>query len=77
MTNPTHLPNEVFWIIINQLAPKDGDLKTLEACRLASHTLCSLATPLRFSSMHLEVATATAKTAVKWNQLLNNWKTRR
>src|ERR1700761_2512562 len=72
MTGPTHLPNEIFWIIINQLAPKDGDLKTLEACRLASHTLCSLATPLRFSSMHFSTTNVTAETAVKWNQILSN-----
>ena len=69
MTGPTHLPNETLSVIINQL---DGDLKTLEACRLASYTLCSLATPLRFSSMHFSTRNVTSETAVKWNQILSN-----
>ena len=70
MTGPTHLPNEILWTIIDQLEP--GDLKTLEACRLASHTLCSLATPLRFSSIDFDTWNLTAETAVKWNQILSN-----
>ena len=72
MTGPTHLPNEILSVIINQLRPKDGDLKTLTACRLASYTLCSLATPVCFSSMHLDTGNVTAEAAVKWNQILSN-----
>lgn len=83
---PTHLPNEILSIIINELAgpsdTEDNDLKTLAACRLASYTLCSLATPLLFSSIQLPENRSTAnghpppvnidKKAVKLNQLLTN-----
>ena len=55
-----HLPNEIPAIIINELAfdiDKDSDkdkiLAALASCRLASHVLCSLATPLFFSSISL------------------------
>ena len=55
------LPNEIFAIIINELAldtvdnDNDNDkiLAALASCRLASHVLCSLATPLFFSSILL------------------------
>ena len=49
------LPNELLSIIINELA-SDSDIRTLAAlasCRLASHALCSLVTPLFFSSIAL------------------------
>ena len=57
-----HLPNEILAIIINELTvdneDKDVDkdkilLAALASCRLASHVLCSLATPLFFSSILL------------------------
>ena len=51
----TQLPNELLSIIINELA-SDSDkrtLATLASCRLASHVLCSLATPFFFSSIEL------------------------
>jgi hypothetical protein len=49
------LPNELLSIIIDELA-SDSDIRTLAAlasCRLASHALCSLVTPLFFSSIAL------------------------
>ena len=59
-------PNEILEIIINELAldikdidnediDNDNDkiLAALASCRLASHVLCSLATPLFFSSISL------------------------
>jgi hypothetical protein len=53
-----HLPNEILAIIINELASdiEDNEIETLAAlacCRLVSHVLCSLATPLLFSSVRL------------------------
>jgi hypothetical protein len=53
-----HLPNELLLIIINNLAAdtEDNDhiaLAALASCRLASHFLCSLVTPLLFSSIEL------------------------
>jgi hypothetical protein len=58
-----HLPNEILAIILNELASdyedididNDNDkiLAALASCRLASHVLCSLATPLFFSSISL------------------------
>jgi len=58
-----HLPNEIPAIIINELALDNEDididndngkiLAALASCRLASHVLCSLATPLLFSSILL------------------------
>jgi hypothetical protein len=52
-----HLPNELLSIIINKLAAdtEDNDIApaALASCRLASHVLCSLATPLLFSSIEL------------------------
>jgi hypothetical protein len=52
-----HLPTEILATIINELASdtedNDETLAALAACRLASHTLCSLAIPLFFSSIHL------------------------
>jgi hypothetical protein len=52
-----HLPTEILATIINELASdtKDNDdtLAALAACRLAFHTLRSLATPLFFSSIQL------------------------
>ena len=52
-----YLPNELLSIIINKLAAdtEDNDiaLAALASCRLASHVLCSLATPLFFSSIEL------------------------
>ena len=45
------LPNELLSVIINELTDK----RTLASCRLASHVLCSLATPLSFSSISLEL----------------------
>ena len=56
-----HLPNEILAVIINELALDNKDnagndndndrnkiLAALASCRLASHVLCSLATPLFF-----------------------------
>ena len=52
-----HLPIEILATIINELASDTEDnektLAALAACRLASNTLCSLATPLFFSSIQL------------------------
>ena len=58
-----HLPNEILTIIINELAldnegididnDNDESLAALASCRLASHVLCSLATPHFFSSISL------------------------
>ena len=52
-----YLPPEIFATILNELASdtEDNDkiLAALAACRLASNTLCSLATPLFFSSIQL------------------------
>ena len=66
-----HLPNEILAIIINELASctdedkdKDKDkilLAALASCRLASHVLCSLATPLCFASILLTDAYIYAK----------------
>jgi hypothetical protein len=57
-----YIPNEILAIILNEVASDDKDRdKTLEAlasCRLASHVLCSLATPLFFSSIRLTDATS-------------------
>ena len=48
------IPNEILAIIINELAlDTEDNNKTLATCRLASHALCSLATPLFFSSIQL------------------------
>ena len=81
---PTYLPNEILSIIINEFAgpsdTEDNDLETLAACRLASYTLCSLATPLLFSSIQLAENRTTyngfrspvKEGAVKLNQLLTN-----
>ena len=52
----TRLPNKILAIIINELSSdEERNLATLASCRLASHVLCSLATPLFFSSIHLDV----------------------
>ena len=49
-----YLPNEILAIVINQLASNNAEtLAALASCRLASYTLCSLATPLFFSSITL------------------------
>ena len=81
---PTYLPNEILSIIINKFAgpsdTEDNDLETLAACRLASYTLCSLATPLLFSSIQLAenrttrngIRSPVEEGAVKLNQLLTN-----
>ena len=49
------LPNEVLSAIITELAAEYNDTTqaALASCRLASHVLCSLATPLFFSSLQL------------------------
>ena len=47
-----NLPNEILAIILNELA-SDEDNESLASCRLASHVLCSIATPLFFSSIEL------------------------
>jgi hypothetical protein len=44
------LPTELLLIIINELR---SDAKALASCRLASYALCSLTTPLLFSSLEL------------------------
>jgi hypothetical protein len=78
------LPNELLSIIINTLASdtEDNDIAraALASCRLASHVLCSLATPLFFSSMELTEKLSWANyedrretfraRAIKLNQLL-------
>ena len=77
----THLPTEILAIIINEL-PSDEERKlaALASCRLASHVLCSLATPLFFSSIHLnvygpiervDVIAAFKKRADKLDKILN------
>jgi hypothetical protein len=75
----TGLPNEILAIIINEL-PSDEKRKlaALASCRLASHVLCSLATPLFFSSIHLNVCWPCAdaiatfqERADKLDQILN------
>jgi hypothetical protein len=50
-----HFPNEILSIIINELASSDTEDndETLASCRLASYALCSLATPVLFSSIRL------------------------
>jgi hypothetical protein len=79
------LPNELLEIIINELASDTEDSTTrtaLASCRLASHVLHSIATPLLFSSIELrqnpdywltedEIATFEER-ATKLNQLLTN-----
>jgi hypothetical protein len=47
------LPNELLSAIINSIAAEYNDTTqaALASCRLASHVLCSLATPLFFSSL--------------------------
>jgi hypothetical protein len=53
-----HLPNEILTIIVEELALQDTEdtpvVEDLTSCRLASHLLCSLATPLLFSSIELQ-----------------------
>ena len=80
------LPNELLEIIINELALDTEDSITrtaLASCRLASHVLHSVATPLLFSSIELtqknsdyvlitnEIAIFKER-AIKLNQLLAN-----
>ena len=52
------LPNELFSIIISELASDTENISrtraSLASCRLASHVLCSLTTPLFFSSIELK-----------------------
>ena len=49
------LPNELLLAIITELGAEYNDT-ALASCRLASHVLCSLATPLLFSSLKLSDA---------------------
>ena len=74
------LPNDILWIIINRITQSDTEhddrMAALASCRLASHELSSLATPLFFSSIRLgryndTVATST-KRAKKLDQMLTN-----
>jgi hypothetical protein len=44
------LPNGLLSTILNELV---SDIDALASCRLASHVLCSLATPFLFSSIEL------------------------
>ena len=77
-----HLPLEILATILHELASdtKDNDktLAALAACRLASHTLCSLATPLFFSSIELtdnglfRRALLLSNRAKKLNQILSS-----
>jgi hypothetical protein len=53
MLDTNYLPNEILEIIINEVASDDEDNESLASCRLASHVLCSLATPPFFSSIRL------------------------
>ena len=46
------LPNELLSAIINKIAAENNQA-ALASCRLTSHVLCSLATPLFFSSLEL------------------------
>ena len=50
-----HFPNEILSIIMTELASSDteDDYETLASCRLASSVLCSLATPVFFSSISI------------------------
>ena len=50
-----HFPNEILSIILNELASSDTEdnYETLASCRLASSVLCSLATPVFFSSISI------------------------
>ena len=69
------LPNELLWIIINELASDSGCRITREAlasCRLASHVLCSLATPFLFSFLRLDGYFGSPKRARALIQLLSN-----
>jgi hypothetical protein len=76
--HPLDLPNEILAVIISLLASGDDEtLATLAACRLASHVLCSLATPLYFSSIRLTDSadhtdrSLLGKQATKLNQILS------
>jgi hypothetical protein len=58
----TRLPNEILAIIINELrSDEKGKPAALASCRLASHVLCSLATPLFFSSLDLNACWPTER----------------
>jgi hypothetical protein len=76
-----HLPNEILAIILNEVASddeyKNKTLEALASCRLVSHVLCSLATPLFFSSIRLTDSTADdelrsvfVKRATRLNEIL-------
>ena len=76
------LPNEILEIIIRELASDDEDNKSLASCRLASYVLCSLATPVFFSSIRLTDTTGDGvtedsnlfvKRATKLNEILTNY----
>ena len=78
-----YLPNEILAIILNEVALDDNDndktLAALASCRLASHVLCSLATPLFFSSIRLGDTTfkndysLVVKRATKLNEILTDY----
>jgi hypothetical protein len=61
MLDMNYLPTEILAIILNEVISDDKDndknLAALASCRLASHVLCSLATPHFFSSIRLADAT--------------------
>ena len=68
------LPTELLSIIINELG---SDAKALASCRLASYVLCSLTTPLFFSSLALQedstsISTREIEQVRNVNQLLSN-----
>ena len=69
------LPIELLSIIINELG---SNPEALASCRLASHVLCSLTTPLLFSSLKLTVPKVYGsrllflERARKMNQVLSN-----
>ena len=75
------LPNEILWMIINEIEQSDDiedddKMAALASCRLASHELSSLATPLFFSSMWLgsydDTVAASTEQATKLDQILTN-----
>jgi hypothetical protein len=78
------LPNEILAIIINELASDNEDndktLAALASCRLASHVLCSFATPLFFSSIrltdfigHRRGHSILVKRVTRLNEILTNY----
>ena len=82
MLDTTYLPSEILAIILSEVASDDNDndktLAALASCRLTSHVLCSLATPLFFSSIRLTNIAVNddrffVKRVTKLNEILTNY----